>query len=259
MGSSRRDILASAVALLAGYSLMVPSDAAQAQVPGSLKVEPPPLLPTILVFGDSNTWGYVPQLEAGATRFKRYDPSVRWPMVLAESTKERFRIVEYGICGLAGGLASGEERLEDGSSRVAIEHIRGITSANWPIYQLVVMLGTNDLGIASLSKPEVIAPRVAATVIEGLKAQRWIGGNDPVVTLVSPIPFGSAAIDLGIPAEVLVRSRQLAPALAEQARQHGWRFLDAAAAGELDTVDGIHWDPAHHHRFSEMLFQSVVS
>lgn len=259
MLSSRRDILASAVALLAGSSLMVPSDEAQAQVQGSLKGKPPPLLPTILVFGDSNTWGYVPQLQAGATRFTRYDPSVRWPMVLAESAKERFRIVEYGISGLVGGLSSGEEELEDGSSRAAIDQIRNIVAANWPIDQLVVMLGTNDLGISSLSEPEVIAPLVAATVLEGLKAHRRIGGNDPVVTLVSPIPFGSSALALGIPPEVLVRSRGLAPALAEQANQHGWRFLDAAAAGELDTIDGIHWSAAHHLRFAEMLFQAVLS
>lgn len=42
-------------------------------------------------------------------------------------------------------------------------------------------------------------------------------------------------------------------AQSDQARLHGWRFLDAAAVGELDTVDGIHWDGTQHYRFVGML------
>lgn len=250
---SRRNFLLSFAAIAGGASMMTAASEAQADDRSGTGRQADARVPTLLAFGDSNTWGYMPQIDPGPTRYSRYGPSIRWPMVLERSGRGRFRVVEHGICGLVGGLASGEARFEDGTSRAAIDHVRGVILANWPVDELVVMLGTNDLAYPSLSQPEVIAPKIAATVLAALETHRWLGGKSPGITLVSPIPLGRRVMELGIEEDALARSRLLAPALADQARLHGWRFLDAAAVGELDTVDGIHWDATHHYRFAGML------
>lgn len=256
---SRRHFLASVTAIAGGAAMMTISAEAQAQERSKASRQAGARVPTLLAFGDSNTWGYVPQRDEGPTRYSRYDPSIRWPMLLQRAGLGRFRVVEHGICGLVGGLGSGEARFDDGTSRAAIDHIRGVTLANWPVDELVVMLGTNDLAYPSLSQPEIIAPKIAATVEAALESHRWVGGKLPAVTLVSPIPLGRRVVELGIAEDALTRSRQLAPVLAEQARLNGWRFLDAAPVGELETVDGIHWDVSHHRRFAEMLGQVIFA
>lgn len=250
---SRRHFLSSVVAVASGASMMAVSSDAQGQERRNVARQAGARVPSVLAFGDSNTWGYIPRVDEGPTRYSRYDPSIRWPMVLERAGLGRFRVIEHGICGLVGGLASGEARFEDGTSRAAIDHIRGVILASWPVDELVVMLGTNDLAYPALSQPEIIAPKIAATVQAALESHRWIGGKAPAVTLVSPIPLGRQVTELGIAEEAITRSRQLAPPLAEQAGQNGWRFLDAAMAGELETVDGIHWDVSQHRRFAEML------
>ena len=257
--SSRRHFLSSVVTVAAGASIMTKANEAQARERTKAALQTGARIPTVLVFGDSNTWGYIPKTENGSTRFTRYDASIRWPILLDRAGRGRFRVIEHGICGLVGGLESGGAKFEDGTSRAAIDHIRGVVHANWPVDEMVVMLGTNDLAYPSLSQPGIIAPKIAATVLAALESHRWIGGESPAVTLVSPIPLGRRVLELGIKEDAVTGSCQLAPALAEQARLHGWRFLDAAGAGALETVDGIHWDPIHHHRFADMIGKVIFT
>lgn len=249
---SRRSVLAGTLAMAAtGVSAAAGADRGSA----STRSGPGPDLPgrIVLCFGDSNTWGYMPQLDEGATRFQRYGADVRWTALLQDELRPRTRIVDYGICGLVGAMASREQSFENGDSRAAIDHVRGVTSAHWPLDHLVVMLGTNDLAWPSLGEPRKIAAGVGATVDAGLLAHGWIGGRAPRVTVVSPAPLGPASKTLGVPDEAIELSRQLAPALRALALERGWSFLDAAAIGELDTVDGVHWSPQHHRRYAPLL------
>lgn len=213
----------------------------------------------VLCFGDSNTWGFVPSLAQGDTRFRRYDATTRWPRVLETVLGPGVRVVEHGICGLVGAMKSGAARFEDGQSRAAIDHVQGLVSANWPVDDLVVMLGTNDLAWPELAQPAPIAEGIVTTIRQGLASHDWLGGPAPAVTLVSPIPLGPAVRALGVAEDGITRSRALAPALSAQATAAGWRFLDAAEAGDLDTADGIHWSPAHHQRFARLLAAALTS
>ena len=46
----------------------------------------------ILCFGDSNTWGYIPNLGA------RYDENTRWTSILQNLLGKNYEIVEAGCC-----------------------------------------------------------------------------------------------------------------------------------------------------------------
>lgn len=256
MDPTRRSFIGSALAAAGGAGLLGTGEQARGE-PGGAAPAAPVNERTIVCFGDSNTWGYVPQLEPGATRFSRYDHDTRWPRLLEGLLAPTARVVEHGLCGLVGALPSGGGQFEDGASRAAIDHVKGVVAANWPIGDWVVMLGTNDLAYPSLARPEPIAEGVAAVIRAGLASHEWLGGPAPAVTLVSPISLGPAVLTLGIDPEAVERSRELSAALAARARAQGWRFLDAAGAGPLDTVDGVHWSAGHHRRFADMLAQAL--
>ncbi|MFM7785172.1 MAG: GDSL-type esterase/lipase family protein [Gammaproteobacteria bacterium] len=228
---------------------------AAAPAPGTATATPERV---VLCFGDSNTWGFVPRLEPGGTRFTRYGVAERWPRLLEASLGQGVRVVEHGICGLVGALPSGAARFEDGASRAAIDHVRGLIAANWPIDDWVVMLGTNDLAYPELGEPSRIADGIAELIEAGLSSHAWFGGPAPRVTLVSPIPLGPAVTSLGVAEEGIARSEGLAREFAARARAKGWRSLDAGRAGALDTADGVHWSPAHQQRFAGLLAKTLA-
>jgi len=207
---------------------------------------------SFLCFGDSNTWGYIPRDDSDPLQFRRYGREIRWPSVLESLLGPGYRVYDYGICGLDGASHSGEDRLAEGTSRAAIDHVKGSLAAHVPVEDLVVMLGTNDVAHPAKRTPEAIADGIATTFRAGLATAGFFGSK-PAVWLVSPIPLGAAVLEFEIGASVIERSRGLAVALREQARANGWRFVDAAAAGELEGGDGVHWTPGHHRRFAEIL------
>lgn len=207
---------------------------------------------SILCFGDSNTWGYIPTDDSNPLQYRRYGRDIRWPRVLESLLGPGHRVYDYGICGLAGAMASGAGKFEDGMSRAAIDHIQGAIAAHVPIDDLIVMLGTNDVAHPARPSPEAIADGIAATVRAGLATASFYGST-PVVLLVSPIPLGPAVLSFEAGASARDRSLGLAAALSEQARHNGLKFLDAAATGALEGGDGVHWSADHHRRFAELV------
>lgn len=254
--ADRRSLIA-ALAVAGGLAPLSAVNAGAMTTPESSAV-PSHTERTVLCFGDSNTWGFVPGQDSGATRFTRYDHLTRWPRALENLLAPGTRVIEHGICGLVGALSSGGAQFEDGASRAAIDHVRGLISANWPIHEWVVMLGTNDLAYPTLEDPARIADGVVTTIEQGLASHAWLGGAAPAVTVVSPIPLGPAVRAIGVDEAGIERSRGLAREFSLRATPKGWRFLDAAGAGALDTADGIHWSAAHHQRFAEMLAKALA-
>ena len=49
---------------------------------------------TVLCYGDSNTWGYIP-----GTEMQRYSAHVRWPGVLSKLLGNEYRVQEEGLNG----------------------------------------------------------------------------------------------------------------------------------------------------------------
>ncbi len=89
---------------------------------------------TILCYGDSNTWGYIPAT-AG-----RYPPDVRWPGVMRKLLGEKYNVIEEG---LNGRTTVWEDPYKPG--RNGLELLIPILDSHNPIDLVVVMLGTNDL------------------------------------------------------------------------------------------------------------------
>ena len=63
---------------------------------------------TVLCYGDSNTWGYMPETDG------RFPWEVRWPGILQRRLGESYRVIENGICGRTTQFDSFREKFVNG-------------------------------------------------------------------------------------------------------------------------------------------------
>jgi lysophospholipase L1-like esterase len=89
---------------------------------------------TILCYGDSNTWGYIPGTG------ERYASHVRWPGVLQNALGNGYVIIEEGLCGRTTVWDDPIEEYRSGK-----EYLIPCLKSHAPLDLVVLMLGSNDL------------------------------------------------------------------------------------------------------------------
>lgn len=201
---------------------------------------------TVLCYGDSNTWGYIPGTG------QRFAPDVRWPGVMAAQLGPGYRVVEEGLNARTTCL---DDPTRPG--RNGLTYLRPCLDSHAPLDLVIVFLGCNDckhrFGLSAYD----IAQNVAVLVGVVQATPCGVGGVAPPVLLMSPPPLGpfAALDDLFAGAEE--RSRGLAKhyrAVAEQAR---CQFLDAGAFVKIDPADGVHLDELSHRTLGDQLAAAV--
>ncbi|MGN1227889.1 MAG: GDSL-type esterase/lipase family protein [Christensenellales bacterium] len=90
----------------------------------------------VLCFGDSNTWGAMPD------RFGRYDEKTRYPKVLQSLLGDCFEVIEEGLCGRTVACDDYKKLV---GNRNGVAYFWQAVSSHDPLDFIVVMLGTNDL------------------------------------------------------------------------------------------------------------------
>jgi len=132
---------------------------------------------TIVCFGDSNTWGYVP-----ASDGERFPRDVRWPARLQASLGESFEVIAEG---LNGRTAAVESPVEDG--RNGLPYFLPCLRSHKPVDLVVVFLGTNDVGFLN---DELVARSVGRLVKLARTSETGPGRGSPQVLVVCPPPIG---------------------------------------------------------------------
>lgn len=90
----------------------------------------------ILCFGDSNTWGYVPDVRT------RYSEKERWPRLMASALGEDYYVIEEGLNGRTTAFSDCLEPY-----RNALDYIAPCILTHAPLDFIIIMLGTNDTKI----------------------------------------------------------------------------------------------------------------
>lgn len=200
----------------------------------------------ILCFGDSNTYGYIPD---GSGRF---DEEIRWTGRLQKRLGTEYRVIEEGLCGRTTVF---QDELREG--RRGLDLIGTLIESHNPIDMLVVMLGTNDCKTRYNASAGTIAKGVEEVIVRA----REKAAGEMKVLLVSPIHFGEGVGDDGFDTEFDKRSEQVAKQLAGEyekiAKRHGFSFLDAARVAEPSVTDREHLDEQGHERLAEAVYASV--
>jgi lysophospholipase L1-like esterase len=206
----------------------------------------------ILVYGDSMTWGIVPD-----TR-KRFSFDERWPGVLENTLRNSGRSVRIIEDCLNGRRTVWEDPFKPGrNGRQGLAQRIEIYS---PLSLVIVMLGTNDFQIAHpQNNAWAAAQGIAALVNEIRNAPIEPGMPVPPVLVVCPPPIGPPKGSIAVKfLGADERGRGLADAYREVTAGLGCHFFDAGSVTGSSHVDGIHLDADQHVTLGKALV-AVVS
>jgi CubicO group peptidase (beta-lactamase class C family)/lysophospholipase L1-like esterase len=203
----------------------------------------------VLVFGDSNTWGWIPVERGFPTA--RYDADRRWPGVAQAALGHDYEIVEEGLSGRTTDLADASVQEVPGAGIDGSAYLPAAIASHLPLDLVVIMLGSNDLKTAYDRSPEEVALGLRRLIerIQSMDRSVWTEYPAPKVLVVAPPPFVATARFPGaVFAGGIEKSRQLARHFETVADATGAEFLDAGTITSADGVDGLHLTEAAHRR-----------
>lgn len=193
----------------------------------------------ILVFGDSNTYGYDPA--SGG----RYSEAERYPRLLQALLGPQTDVTEEGLPGRT--CVFGDPLTE---GLCGLEAITPVMNSHMPIDTLVVMLGTNDCKERFGANSYLIGRGLARLLEKAKATPAWRGAPD--ILVVCPAPIQPAYEGLMFAEEMgrgcAVRAAGLAAQYQKVARAAGCRFLDAGQIPgvQVHVLDGMHLTSGAH-------------
>jgi lysophospholipase L1-like esterase len=203
---------------------------------------------TLLCFGDSNTWGFVPATGA------RFDAQTRWAGVLRAALAPDWWVIEEGLNGRTTVL---DDPFEPG--RCGRDYLMPCLRSHMPLDAVILMLGTNDLKLRFHLPASDIARGAAFLADLILRSDTGLQGTAPALILMSPPPLapvdGTPFADMFAGAEE--KSRQLAAHYRQQAELLGCHFVDAGSVIVPSPVDAIHFEAEEHRKLGHHLADFV--
>lgn len=202
---------------------------------------------TILCFGDSNTWGYIP----GTGR--RYGHEIRWTGRLQAALGGECRVIEEG---LNGRTTVWDEPFREGRNGRRL--LRPLLESHAPVDLLIMALGTNDLkhfyGATAFDSARGLQTLIA--IARG--SASGPGGGAPAILVVAPPGMSTLSEAMrrqfsGAPE----KSLYFGAAFSEVAGIERCFFLDASKFIECSAVDGIHFDEDAHQKLAKALENQV--
>ena len=205
---------------------------------------------TVLCYGDSNTFGHIP--ETGM----RYPKEVRYPGRLQMLLGKDFTVIEEGC----NGRTTIHDDPIDGWKN-GLDYLKPCLNSHKPVDIVVMMLGSNDLKTVFHMTAKEIAEGagVLVDVIKTFCAEKQ--GFIPKIILVSPPEIGPGiksspfygAFDEGAVAE----SKKFPEHYRAVAEKYGCIFVNAAEYISPSETDSLHLTPEAHRILAETLFQVI--
>ncbi len=205
----------------------------------------------ILVYGDSNTFGWIYDPKVGVTRLP---VEKTWVRVMAEKLGAGY---EVEVNALGGRTICRDQRTGIGTgSRIPGPLFNGMTSLpavlseNLPLDLVIVMLGTNDAKAAFKTTADQLADDLGR-MTELIRGDGW-GGNTPYpspkVLLIAPIyqPDDTAYGEFFKGADAITKA--LPEALRRKAAEIGAEYLNAGdfVTGVRAQMDRVHMSEEQH-------------
>lgn len=205
---------------------------------------------SLMIFGDSNTFGSTPDGSPLARR--RYRPRDRWTRIAAA----RLDGWEVRVDGLPGRTTQFDDPVMGANMNGQIA-LRELLRTPGAIDLLAIMLGTNDFKARFNPSPQKVADGIVALVEIALvpDVQARHGGFEVLVICPPPIREMAANRPAFLGAEP--PSAALAPALEARCTKMGVSFFDAGRTIATSDHDGVHFDPQAHRKLGRAVAQVV--
>ncbi|MBO0982674.1 SGNH/GDSL hydrolase family protein [Rathayibacter sp. SD072] len=197
----------------------------------------------VLCFGDSLTWGWVPQPHAVPTT--RYAPEERWTGVLARTLGSDYRVLEEGLSGRTTNVDDPTDDRLNGARALP-----GLLASHQPLDLVIIMLGTNDAKTHFNRSVFDIAEGMSVLLGQIAAAADTNGASYPAPNALVVAPPPLAAIPNAWFARVFDGAHEktaiLADAYQDLASFAGVGFMDAGEAMSTQGIDGIHFSTANN-------------
>lgn len=203
---------------------------------------------TILCYGDSITWGYIPG------NLGRYPFDKRWPSVLQKQIGNQFHVMAEG---LRGRYTVHDEPFRVGRNGASL--LQPILETHSPVNLLIIFLGTNDvLHHCDLTAFDA-ARGVEVLVKIAQSSETGPSEAPPKVMVISPPRITSLSKELaelchGEPSE----SENFSKFFREMTKRRNLFFLDAAEIIKPSAVDGVHLDEDEHAVLGKAIAEEVL-
>ena len=207
----------------------------------------------IYVYGDSLTWGIVPN-----TR-ERFPFDIRWPGVMENSLLASGHKVRVTEDCLNGRRTVWDDPFKPG--RNGLVGLAQRMEAQSPLALVILMLGTNDFQFCHPHNNAWAAAQGVTTLVNEIRrAPIEPGMPVPPILIGCPPPMRSprGAVALKFPGAEQ-RSQGLADAYRDAAAALGCSFFDAGSVTESSRVDGIHLDQDQHITLGHAMAAAVAS
>lgn len=210
---------------------------------------------TVVCFGDSNTFGWLPTLSRTTSR--RYAADRRWPGVLAKRLGGGFQVIEEGQ---VGRTTVHPDPIE-GAHRNGRMGLAIVLETHMPIDLLIIMLGTNDLKARYAVQAADIIDSIEDLVrlAKASGAGAGVGSRSPGIMLVSPPPIREVGRFVEMFAGGEEKAARLPALMKDLASRIDVPFLDASEIIEVSAVDGIHLDLEAHRLLGIAVADKVKS
>lgn len=210
----------------------------------------------ILIYGDSNAWGYdshryLPELDV----FQRMTEDERWPAIVRSRLGQGYNVVEDAL--------NGRTIMRDdpyNPNRNGLVGLRVALDVNAPLDLVALHLGCNELKNYFNLTAGMIAFGIERLVRECDVS--YYGYPAPKVLLIAPAPthpdIGKFRSRARFGPDAYAKSLELGGLYREVARRHGCGFIDCGELGfEINTVDGLHYSVADHAKLAPLVAEKI--
>lgn len=193
---------------------------------------------TILCYGDSNTWGYVP-----GSQGERFAQDVRWTGVAQAALGDGYQLIEEGLNGRTTVLDDPLTPYRNGR-----DYLIPCLESHRPLGLVVVFLGTNDLADRYSLPPLDIARAAASLTAIARSSQAGPNREPPGVLLIGLPRLGRLDALQDTMATATLRAVELPRCFEIAATEVDVPLLDLSQDVSYSDIDGIHLDAAGHQR-----------
>ena len=146
----------------------------------------------IMIFGDSNTWGYIP-VESGTTT--RYPADVRWPGVLQTALGSGYQVIDEGLSARTTDIPDPTLPHISGAGLDGSAYLSASIASHHPLDLVVIMLGTNDVKKMFDRSPFRISVGMDKLIDIVGQTKGRVGTSYPAlkVLVLAPSPLGKLA------------------------------------------------------------------
>ena len=210
----------------------------------------------ILVYGDSNTWGYISGTFDRETFYcERYTDDVRWTGILQKKLGTAFKII---VEGMPGRTIATEDASMPGVN--GMQYLLPCLFSQRPLDIVIIMLGTNDMKTSYQLSAETITQHLEDMCDFIIKSNISKKGHSPKIILIAPPLIKAAQLNDDMRNFYLDaddKSNRIAGLFLALANRKQYLFCDASHIIFSSESDGLHLDAAGHSQLAEIVFTKL--